>query len=655
MGADCSLFICPYGPAWADLAIGTDNGHNLAECSNRGICDRSKGTCLCEAGRFEGKACERKTCPNNCNFKGRCVSMNAMAAMRDPGELISSCSSTDICTTTACVARNYENCMSTYAYSTVWDAEMMYGCVCDEGWYGPDCTLRACPTGDDPLTGTSSDTTNGVQVNEKQIVTCAANGGTFTLTFKGFTTAKIPYDASLSDFTAAFEALSSVYNDFDTAISASYTGTNTKACTDTGNAITIQFLQNFGSPPLILPDGSLLTHSSSIFEPIITTSKSIPGTKEDNTCSDRGICDTDTGTCTCATGFDTSNGYAAPGQRGDCGYYSTTITDCPGETSCNGKGVCEGPPTYTCSCSNGYTGADCTLMVCPSGRSWFDEPSADDSAHYTLTECSDAGICDTEGGICECMDGFEGSACQRMMCPGDPSCTGHGQCLTMQALALLTEENGDATDFTYGAVPNLPATWDFDKIKGCYCDSGWEGYDCSLMSCPYGDDPESVDDFNEIQRVTCDESQGTDGTFFFTFRQESTASLSATSTANDVKAALEALDGVNSVSVYFDDTTLVPSSSAVCAAGGRVFYVEFLSPTGDLPIMTLTHEFLTDIAITEFKKGTKEWIECSGRGICDYETGLCTCVTGFASSDGQGNSGDLADCGYKTPIVTTEE
>ena len=35
--------ICPFGAAWSDQATATDTAHNSAECSNRGICDRSTG------------------------------------------------------------------------------------------------------------------------------------------------------------------------------------------------------------------------------------------------------------------------------------------------------------------------------------------------------------------------------------------------------------------------------------------------------------------------------------------------------------------------------------------------------------------------------------------------------------------------------------
>ena len=46
-----------------------------------------------------------------------------------------------------------------------WDAEKIYGCLCDEGYTGHNCDLRTCPTGDDLLTT--------LQVNEVQYVKCS--------------------------------------------------------------------------------------------------------------------------------------------------------------------------------------------------------------------------------------------------------------------------------------------------------------------------------------------------------------------------------------------------------------------------------------------------------------------------------------------------
>lgn len=129
MGADCSLKVCPRGPAWSDKASGTDNAHGAAECSNRGACDRRTGRCICDPG-FEGDACSRRSCPNKCGTHGRCQSLSYFAAVQDRGE------------------------GTVYRYEDVWDANMMYGCNCDTGYSGPSCSLRDCPVGDDPLTGT---------------------------------------------------------------------------------------------------------------------------------------------------------------------------------------------------------------------------------------------------------------------------------------------------------------------------------------------------------------------------------------------------------------------------------------------------------------------------------------------------------------------
>ncbi len=77
-GADCSERICPFGLAWSDAAVATDDAHHMAECSNRGICDRVSGRCRCMEG-MTGTACERLTCDNDCSGNGRCVTMLTLA------------------------------------------------------------------------------------------------------------------------------------------------------------------------------------------------------------------------------------------------------------------------------------------------------------------------------------------------------------------------------------------------------------------------------------------------------------------------------------------------------------------------------------------------------------------------------------------------
>ncbi|OWZ11578.1 hypothetical protein PHMEG_00015376 [Phytophthora megakarya] len=121
-GADCSLRTCPFGNAWVQVPSATNAGHDLAECSNRGNCDYSTGHCTCYPG-YEGKACERTECPNNCNARGICLTLAAIIAGAPvvPGP---------------------------YA---AWDGVKQMGCYCDQGYRGPDCSLKECPSGNDVL------------------------------------------------------------------------------------------------------------------------------------------------------------------------------------------------------------------------------------------------------------------------------------------------------------------------------------------------------------------------------------------------------------------------------------------------------------------------------------------------------------------------
>merc|ERR1719198_1435288 len=50
----------------------TANGaHSMLECAGQGICDRATGNCECFPG-YEGEACTRSVCPNDCSGNGIC-------------------------------------------------------------------------------------------------------------------------------------------------------------------------------------------------------------------------------------------------------------------------------------------------------------------------------------------------------------------------------------------------------------------------------------------------------------------------------------------------------------------------------------------------------------------------------------------------------
>lgn len=107
------------------------------------------------------------------------------------------------------------------------------------------------------------------------------------------------------------------------------------------------------------------------------------------------------------------------------------------------------------------------------------------SAH-DYAECSNAGLCNRTTGVCECFDGFAGAACQRMTCPGEPECSGHGTCQTLRRIGEM--------DFL--STYNL---WSKNMVQGCVCDKGFFGHDCSERKCKYGVDPLYLDDISTVQ------------------------------------------------------------------------------------------------------------------------------------------------------------
>jgi hypothetical protein len=309
------------------------------------------------------------------------------------------------------------------------------------------------------------------------------------------------------------------------------------ACTEYGHAFTVEFTQDFGDLPLMSADWSKLTHDAIHpgFSPYLYVFELRQGTREDDVCANRGICDPMSGICLCVASdspdFDTSNG-GQPARlgdqrhnRGDCGYptkgrlqcsqcrqcsrsiHCLTCSDsltplsaleskpevivgCPGEIACSAHGVCAGEPTYRCTCSVGYTGADCSEFQCASSPSWFDTPIADQVAHQPA-ECANMGHCDRTKGDCLCAMGFEGGSCNRMMCAGNGFCYGHGNCLPMHRLAeeligtndgTIHTDVGELTPQTYGLTPNNPATWDYDMVHMCVCDDTYTGHHCDFRS-----------------------------------------------------------------------------------------------------------------------------------------------------------------------------
>uniref|UniRef100_H3GGC9 Epidermal growth factor-like domain-containing protein n=1 Tax=Phytophthora ramorum TaxID=164328 RepID=H3GGC9_PHYRM len=289
---DCSMRECVKGAAWFDGATAPDTAHALAQCSGRGA------------------ACDLMRCPAGtstvtgaiCSGRGTCKSIQQLSfEAKDPqGNPL------------GLTYGATPNTLST------WDAGKVQGCDCiTNDYFGPyenafgdftggyDCYTRSCPRGADPF--------EVGKVNEKQTLTCTADGGEFKLTFREQTTAVIPFDAGAAQVQSTLQALDSVR----TATITFDSGTT--VCSATGVATTVEFTFMQGDvPPLSYASTLTLTSGTAT----LAVAELVKGTKANIECSARGVCDRATGICTCFPYFLSSDGGAGLGRRGDCGFIS---------------------------------------------------------------------------------------------------------------------------------------------------------------------------------------------------------------------------------------------------------------------------------------------------------------------------------------------
>jgi hypothetical protein len=696
-GPDCSRRSCPKATPWFNTA--TSNDVARAEpvvCSAMGACDAVSGVCKCYSG-FQGRACERMKCENDCSGNGRCVSMREAASTQDDKSLFYT---------------------TTY---TEWDADRIFGCVCDDGYTGYDCSENTCVRGADPLWPTS-------KVDEIQTFDCQATGGTFRFKFRDEVTGTIAYDATVQVVQTTLGKLKAI-----NLTTVTVSGSSGPICDADSAEFRITFITDPGDVPTLAVVSNALTGTGVSIA--LDAGNSQAGTKTNEVCNNRGTCGQKSGICGCYAGFESSNRQGGTGNSGDCGYNSISLTACPGSTPCNGHGVCQGNPNFRCTCFDGWINGECSQRSCPYGRAWFDEATGPNTAH-AHAECSNMGNCDRQSGKCKCAKGFTGQSCERLQCPigGEDSlvCAGYGQCVSLREAAKRRVVDGAPVPLTYGLNFGSSSTWDADKIYGCLCDrykyfKGGRGalnFDCSLKECGYGDNVKTAKTASsEVQVVTC---IGTGGTFQLSFREQTTESIpfnaidegyvlplagvatitqgsaavpidtdltgslsqhdvielhsyrtfrnytiSAISSSSitltepvglrsgsssvgkvvlSVKTALEKLSTVQNVDVSFSPLqSNVPQACA--ASSGVAMSITFRGMGGDMPMLVATTTGLTGsgkgITVFEKIKGNREDSLCSGGGLCDYETGMCDCFTGLTSSNGEGKEGTLGECGFR--------
>ena len=136
------------------------------------------------------------------------------------------------------------------------------------------------------------------------------------------------------------------------------------------------------------------------------------------------------------------------------------MSKCPNK--CSGHGTCGAGDK--CTCYTGWTLQDCSGQACQSGTAWVDKATAANTAHAEA-ECSNRGSCDYATGLCDCSDGFEGSACEKSKCPN--ACSGHGVCMSLYDVSRFL-----GVDSTGDGFGPLYTNWEKDsvfnsRILGC--------------------------------------------------------------------------------------------------------------------------------------------------------------------------------------------
>eukprot|EP01031_Cornospumella_fuschlensis_P027953 gene27953-33756_t len=315
-------------------------------------------------------------------------------------------------------------------------------------------------------------------------------------------------------------------------------------------------------------------------------------------------------------------------------FFKIVLSKCP--NSCSGHGQCG--VGNLCNCYEGWTGGavDCSLRSCAIGTAWVDKAYATDSAHQQA-ECSNAGLCDRSTGVCQCFSGFTGAACQRSQCPN--ACSGHGTCSSIGDVSQFWGPDYDSPQAVGGdGFGPVYSNWDRGSVHLCECEQGYFGADCSLIMCPKGDDPLTINQNSRaISFLVGTEHGPLMGAIGLRFQGTDHYLSLSNYTSKDCSADLS----------FIGKFGLVSCTSNYVSLRRRSFDISFLSwpvyPKENNLFAHSGNPALADFTCTvaQATKGTfcvfrdvvvdniREYKYCSNRGHCDFSTGRCDCTAGF--------------------------
>jgi hypothetical protein len=317
---DCSDRICPYEIAWVDSPSKVGMHHKYAECAGQGICDRTSGECACFDG-YEGKACQRFACPNDCSGHGTCEYIEDLVFASNWPDYARS---------------DFHSLGKTFAYPG-WDNMKSRACKCDATYGDLDCSKRMCPYGtdildhrDDLLTSDKYQVQNlyfvaGTSSTAAGVLSSSASfnldSKTFALTFTSrlnetFTTVPISFDGNdIPDFARDIQnALMNLPNrviDGITVAAAGGTGVFQVNITFTGDAVQgpqhLLVVEDYECSSGCTPKLSGLDLMTAFNKYHSNTTEHQLSDFNSYECGRRGVCDYNTGICACFVGYTGDN------------------------------------------------------------------------------------------------------------------------------------------------------------------------------------------------------------------------------------------------------------------------------------------------------------------------------------------------------------
>lgn len=332
-------------------------------------------------------------------------------------------------------------------------------------------------------------------------------------------------------------------------------------------------------------------------------------------------------------------------------------------------------------CEPGYTGSDCSLRKCPYSLSFMpgraseilytpssgteenqavggsDQGASQLTSSLTFSnshaykECGGRGLCDRTTGRCKCFSSYTGTGCRRQTCPND--CSGHGICEDGFHSLYGRSTVEQARDLGQKTHSNF---WSAVKFRSCKCDRGYRGFDCSLRTCPHGDDPEtecSDQLASDKQQIKCTgNSGGADSWFTLAFKDHLGGKYSTrpivvrpgvaqTKNAQVIQKAIESLpdfavptvevDIITASATYSQFTFDVDFKDGATTNKQALLSVDTTVECEDSsqPKFIATAGLTCTVSRLSSTGTLKEAKECGGRGLCDSSTGICSCFTGY--------------------------